>query len=63
MAATHRARRIETLENKTALLIDIFRAVEVLAELADTDEERQALLLILKGAARLKAIVHQERTS
>lgn len=61
MAWTKKAAAIEKAENKVAHTITIFRAVEVLAELCETDEERAALILILQGAARLKDMALTER--
>jgi hypothetical protein len=58
---TKKAAAIEKAENKIAHTIAIYRAVQVLAELAETDEERAALLLILQGAARLKDMAQHER--
>jgi hypothetical protein len=58
---TKRAAAIERAENKIALTIALFRAVEALAELSETDEERAALLEILRAAARLKAQALRER--
>lgn len=58
---TKKAAAIEKAENKVAHTIAIFRAVEVLAELCETDEERSALLTILQGAARLKDMALNER--
>lgn len=63
MATTKRAAAIDRAENKVATVVGIFRLVEVLAELAETDEERDALLLILQGAARLKDLAVTERRS
>lgn len=58
---TKRAPVIEKAENKIAHTIAIFRAVEVLAELCETDAERAALLKILQGAAALKEQALTER--
>ena len=61
MPATKRAAAIERAENKVAHTIGIIRHVEVLAELAQTDEERNALLLILRGAAQMKTLAQSEK--
>lgn len=58
---TKRAAVIERAENKIAHTIAIVRAVEVLALLAETDEERDALLLILHATIRLKEQAQRER--
>lgn len=58
---TKRAQEIERAENKIAHTIAIIRAVEALAELAETDEERDALLLILQGADQMKQVALHER--
>jgi hypothetical protein len=58
---TKRASAIERAENKIAHAIAIVRAVEVLAELATTDEERDALLLILHATIRLREQAQEER--
>lgn len=60
-AWTKRATAIERAENKAAHTIGIIRHVEALAELAETDAERDALLQILRGAAALKQLALQER--
>lgn len=51
---TKRASAIEKAENKIAITIGIIRYVGALAELCETDEERAALLDILRAANRLK---------
>lgn len=58
---TKRAAEIERAENKIAHAIAIIRQVEVLAELAETDEERGALLDVLRAAATLKRTALRER--
>lgn len=61
LAWTKRAGAIERAENKAAHTIGIIRHVEALAELAESDEERDALLQILRGAAELKRLALSER--
>lgn len=59
---TKRAAAIERIENKIACAIDIVRAVEVLARLAETDEERDELWIILRAANRLRELAQYERS-
>lgn len=60
-AWSKRATAIERAENKQAHAIGIIRHVEALAELAESDAERGALLQILRGAAALKRLALSER--
>lgn len=60
-AWTKRATAIERAENKVSHTIGIIRHVEALAELAESDAERDALLQILRGAAALKQLALLER--
>lgn len=61
MATKNRDRRIERSENKIAHLIGILRHVEVLAALAETDEERDIWLQVLRQISRLKIKAIDER--
>lgn len=56
-----RAQEIERCENKIAHAIGIIRQVEVLAELATTDDERAALLDVLRLANDIKQQALKER--
>jgi hypothetical protein len=61
MAATDRARRIETHENILALCSDIYEAVGVLAERGQTQDDLTELLAILRATARIKALALTSR--
>jgi len=58
---TKRAAAIEKSENKIAHALAIVQAVEVLARLAETDEERDELWIILRAANRLRELAQRER--
>jgi hypothetical protein len=53
--------RIERMENVLALCIDIYRAVEVLAERGQSHDDLVELLHILSATAAIKALALAER--
>jgi predicted regulator of amino acid metabolism with ACT domain len=55
------AQEIEIAENKIACAIGMIREVERMAELVQTDEQRQELLKVLKAANHLKQQALKER--
>jgi hypothetical protein len=61
MAATDRARKIETSENILALCSDIYEAVGVLAERGQSHDDLAELLAILRATARIKALALASR--
>ena len=61
MATKSRDHAIERSENKIAHLIGILRHVEVLAALAETDDERDIWLQVLRQMSRLKEQAVTER--